>query len=47
LVKVSVFARSSGYLRLKVTVNEHLTSLLTALANTASKKGVAEEVKVA
>ena len=25
----------------------HLTSLLTALANTASKKGVAEEVKVA
>src|ERR1022692_2703679 len=32
LVKVSVFARSSGYLRLKVTGNEHLTSLFTALA---------------
>jgi hypothetical protein len=47
LVKVSVFARSSGYLRLKVTGNEHLTSLFTALANTASKKGIAEEVKVA
>jgi hypothetical protein len=30
---------------MKVTGNEHLTSLFTALANTASKKSVAEEVK--
>jgi hypothetical protein len=47
LVKVSVPLAAPDTCGLKVTVNEYLTSLLTALANAASKKDVAEEVKAA